>query len=230
MNPRTGFSEKIILSLTGKTEDDWKYKINDINNLNIDKIALFLETYRRSQREKIYQSLEKSCVKTIPLVHIKNDMEVDELKYLCNKYNNPYLTIHESSFEKLDLWKGFYKRLFLEFDYNNSVRSNVDVDKIGGFCIDLSHFKSAEERWLKEFEYVIGYRNKKDLFKCNHLSGYSYQKNMNLHIISSFDDFEYLKTLPDFIFGDVIALEVFNSIGDQIMYKKYITDLLKGIY
>lgn len=224
------FSKNIFLSLTGETEEDWRSKIKEINSYNIDTIALFLEMYKKPQRKKIYEALEKSCVKKIPLVHIKNDMTKDELKYLCEKYDNPCLTIHEDSFYKLAEWKGYHKQLYLEMNYDNSIAKNVDVSKIGGFCIDLSHFKTTEEKWSKEFEYVTDKRKNKKLFKCNHLNGYSYKKNRDMHIISSFDEFEYLKTLPLFVFGDIIALEVFNSISDQIMYKKYIVSLLKGAY
>ncbi|HAT74190.1 MAG: hypothetical protein US30_C0019G0015 [Candidatus Moranbacteria bacterium GW2011_GWF2_36_839] len=223
------FSKRIFLSLTGETEDDWQAKIKEINSLGIDTVALFLEFYRKPQREKIYMALEKSSIKKIPLVHIKNDMDKEELKYLCAKYNNPCLTIHENSFDNFSKWAGYHHHLYLEMNYNNSIPRNVEVEKTGGFCIDLSHFKAAEEKWSKEFEYVIGKRKKKDLFRCNHLNGYSYAKNEDRHIISSLDEFDYLKTLPEFVFGDIIALEVFNSISDQIMYKKYIVRLLEEI-
>ncbi|MFA6437293.1 MAG: hypothetical protein WC242_03955 [Candidatus Paceibacterota bacterium] len=222
------YSKNIYLSLTGETTKDWQSKINEINALGLDTVALFLEVYEKSERTKIYEALEKSSIKNIPLVHIRSDMTKDELKYLCEKYNYPCLTIHEKFFNRLPDWSGYHQYLYLEMDYDNSVSKQVDVDKIGGFCIDLSHFKTAEEKWTKEFEYIIANKNKKNLFKCNHLNGYSYSKNRDMHIISSFDEFEYLKTLPDFVFGDIVALEVYNSISDQIMYKKYIVNLLKG--
>ncbi|HOY56386.1 MAG TPA: hypothetical protein PLH37_03130 [bacterium] len=78
----------------------------------------------------------------------------EELKYLCLRYKNPCLTIHEDSFAKLSKWDGFHKNLYLEMNYDNNISSQVDLDKIAGFCIDLSHFKSAEEKWSKEFEFV----------------------------------------------------------------------------
>lgn len=220
------FSKNIFPSITGRTEEDWKAKMDEINSLGLNTIALFLEMYKKSQREKIYTALEESCVKEIPLVHIRNDMTKDEIKYLCEKYNNPCLTVHEDSFDELPKWSSYHQHLYLELNYNNSMPRNVDIDKIGGFCIDLSHFKSAEEKWSKEFEYVIKNKDRKFLFKCNHINGYSYQKNRDVHTISSLDEFEYLKTLPKFIFGDIIALEVFNSIKDQIIYKEHIVNLL----
>ncbi len=221
-------SNRILFSLTGQTDHDWQEKISEINSLGLDTIALFLEIFDKSQRKKIYAALEASCVKKIPLIHIKNDMTKAELKYLCEKYHNPCLTIHENSFSKLPKWNGYHHLLCLEMNYNDSIPENVDINKIGGFCVDLSHFKAAEEKWSKEFEFVVNQKNTPRLFKCNHLNGYSYEKNEDVHTISSLDEFDYLKTLPDFVFSDIIALEVFNSIRDQIKYKKYIIDLLKN--
>ena len=64
-------------------------------------------------------------------------------------------------------------------------------------------------------------------FACNHLSGYSYSRNKDLHEVKSIRDFDYVKTLPHNIFGSVIALEIYNPIKDQIKYQKHIKKLLK---
>lgn len=201
--------------------------MKEINALDIKSIALFLEIYKKPQRQKIYKALEQSCVKNIPLIHIRNDVTREELKYLSQKYHHPYFTIHEDSFGELAKWKGYRQHLYLEMNYNNQIPKNVNIHKIGGFCIDLSHFKSAAEGEMKEFAYILKQKSQKSLFKCNHLNGYSYKKNRDIHTISSLKEFDYLKTLPSFIFGKVIALEVFNSIRQQIKYKKYIINLLK---
>lgn len=219
-------SNKIYLSLTGKTDADWKSKIKEINDLKLDTIALFLSRYKKNSRKRIYSALEKSSVKNIPLIHIRNDMGADEIKYLCEKYKNPWLTIHEISFKYLSKWKKYLNQLCLEMNYDNRVSSIVEVEKIGGFCIDLAHFKSAQKNKTKEFKYITGRKNKK-LFKCNRLGGYSYSENRDLHTISNLKEFDYLKTLPKFLYSDIIAIEVDNPIADQILYKKYILNLLK---
>jgi hypothetical protein len=219
-------SKNIYVGLTGRVEADWRAKMEEINRRKLSAVALFLEFYRKSEREKIYQALEKSSVKKIPLIHIRNDMIKDELKYLCDKYNNPCLTIHENSFDKLSEWNGYHQHLFLEMNYNNNIPKNVDISKIGGFCVDLSHFKSAEEKWSKEFEFTLKQRNKRNIFVCNHLNGYDYKNNTDLHTISSLDEFNYLKTLPNFVFGDIIALEVLNPIKEQLKYREHIIKLL----
>lgn len=112
-------------------------------------------------------------------------------------------------------------------NYDNNVPGNVNVKKIGGFCVDLAHFKASEERWTKDFLYEVG-KNGKKIFKCNHLSGYSFKNNRDVHLIKSAKDFDYLKTLPKFVFGKVIAIEIYNSIADQLKFKKLIIENLKN--
>ena len=217
---------KICPSLTGINDRDWKSKIKEINELGLQRIALILESFSKKQRERIYEALEKSSVKEIPLVHLKNDMSREELEYLRDRYQSRYLTIHEDSFSVLEKWHGHYQNLFLELNYNNRIPANVDIGKIGGFCVDLAHFKAAEEKWSKEFEYTLKRKNKKSIFACNHLSGYSAAKNIDLHSPKNKRDFEYVKTLPDFLIGDVIAIEIYNPIKDQLKFKRQIIAML----
>jgi len=224
---KKSFSQKLYVSITGTTDKDWQSKLKEIEHFKINKIALFLEIFKtRKQREKIYQALLNSRVKDIPLVHIRSDMTKDELKFLAKNFGAKCFTIHEDHFKILDHWRGFYKKLYLEMNYDNSVSSLVKVRKIGGFCVDLSHFKAAEEKWTKEFKYITSWEKKSRLFKCNHLNGFDHKKNIDLHNIKSLKEFDYLKTLPDFVFGQYIGIETFNSITDQLKFKKYLTVFL----
>ena len=137
---------KILISLTGDNTNHWKNQLKEINNLKINEIALFLECYSYNERKKIYLSLKKSCVKSIPLIHIRNDMSKKELIYLEKTYKPVCYTIHESSFRYLGGWNGFYPKLYLELNYDNKIPKNVQIEKIGGFCVDISHFQSAKKR------------------------------------------------------------------------------------
>lgn len=219
--------KKIIVGITGETERHWHKKLNEINNLGLETAALFLEYYNKKQRNLIYEALDSICLKKIPLIHARNDMSKDELKFLKEKYHNPYFTIHEDSFWRMEKWRGYYQRLYLEMNKDNEIADNVEVEKIGGFCVDLAHFKAAEEKWSQEFLYTLKRKTKKQLFACNHLSGYDYKTNEDIHHVKNKHDFDYLATLPDFVFGKVIAIEIFNSIEEQLEFKKYILKILK---
>ncbi len=227
MKKKTDFSQRIFVGITNDFDGSWRDKLREINKLKITTAALFLEQVAtKKERQEVYAELEKSTIRKIPLIHIRNNMARDELAYLCEKYDNPCLTIHEESFKYLDKWKGFYKNLFLELNYDNHLAGQVAVDKIGGFCIDLSHFKAGEEKWSKEFLYVLSQKKEGGNFICNHVNGYSYKSNENIHTVSNLKQFDYLKTLPRFLFGKIIAIETYNTIKEQLKFKKYLIKLL----
>lgn len=220
------FEKRIFLGITGKTDKDWQKKLKDLTRLGISEAALFLERFDWPKRKRIYRALLKSKIKRIPLVHAKNEMELDEFVFLWWRFKVEYFTIHESSFGFLDKWSGFNKKLYLEMNTDNYVSPKVAVEKVGGFCVDLSHFKVAQTRWIKDFDYVY-FRKFKPYFYCNHLNGYCPKRNRDLHTIENLKDFDYLKTLPKFIFGKVIGLEMENNIRQQLRYKKYLVKLLE---
>ncbi len=219
-------NSKIFVGITGDKNIDWKNKLKEIEKFKISRVALFLEIFKsKRQRQKIYQALLDSCVKEIPLVHIREDMDKSELEFLSKNFGSRYFTIHETSFRILDKWKGYHKQLFLEMNYDNFVPRIVDVRKIGGFCVDFSHFKTSEQKWSKDFEFVMSKR-KSVRFACNHVNGYSYEKNRDIHTVKNLKEFDYLKTLPKFLFGKVIAIETNNSISDQLKFKRYLTKII----
>jgi hypothetical protein len=220
---------KILISITGDQEKHWKSKLEDIERYKIKEIGLFLERFTKSQRDKIYKALSESKIESIPLVHIRNDMKKEELLFLFDNFGSKYFTIHEDSFKYLEKWKGYYKYLFLEMNIDNFVSQSVRVNKIGGFCVDLAHFKIEITKWSREFEYIFERRKTDRYFKCNHLNGYSSGKNRDMHTVERLQDFEYLKTLPKFVFGDIISLETENRIKDQLEYKKYLTKMIDEI-
>jgi len=225
---KINFSKRILVSITGKEEKDWREKLEEINTFKIEEIALFLELYEKNQREKIYKNLLTSKIKRIPLVHIRHDMTKNELKFLKNTYKTKYFTLHEINFQRNDIlkWKGFYKNLYLEMNFDNFVSKKVKVEKIDGFCIDLAHFKVSMEMLNKDFEYIFCKKEYKKYFKCNHLNGWNPKTNCDMHTIHDLVDFDYLKIIPKFLFGKIIALETFNSIKNQLEFKKYLINLL----
>lgn len=223
---KKGFKEKILLGITGRNAGEVIRKINDAENLKIKKASLFLEMLNAKERKKVYKRLEKTTIKEFPLVHIRDDMERAELEFLETRFKVKYFTIHEYDFNNLEKWKGFYKKLYLELNTDNFISKKVEVGKIGGFCVDLAHFKAAQEKWLKEFEYVIERKQTKKYFKCNHINGFDFDKNTDIHTIKNLSDFDYVKSLPQFLFGDVIALEAFNSIPEQIQFRSHLSHLL----
>ncbi|MBR9704800.1 hypothetical protein GOV12_05285 [Candidatus Pacearchaeota archaeon] len=220
------FEKSIIPGITSFNGKGWKRKLMEVEKLGITRVGLFLEEIDSRNNNELFDLLLKSNIKEIPLVHIKESTTCEDINFLIKNFKSKYFTIHESDFKNLEKWKSLYKKLFLEMNFDDYVSKNVKVKKIGGFCIDLSHFKASWDLITDDFKYVIERKNFKKYFKCNHLNGYSYKENRDLHRINSLKNFDYLKSLPSFIFGDVIALEMYNSISEQLKFKKYIVKML----
>jgi hypothetical protein len=219
--------ERLLVGLTGWTDEHWKSKIEEINKYNIQEIALFFEMFRSRQRREIIDALLISKVKSIPFVHLRNEMRKDEIKLLKEKFGTKYFSIHESTFKSMKKWNGFHKDLYVEFNADNKLPKNMNVDKIGGLCVDLSHFMVEKKLQSKEYKYIMENKDNKKYFKCNHINGYSYKKNSDVHTVKSLRQFEYIKGLPNFLFSEVIPIETFNSIKEQLKFKKHLTKMLR---
>lgn len=219
------YQQSIYPSITTHPDFSWQHKIWEADRLGIREVSVFPTFLRLNNRKKLYLALEKSKIKHIPHVHIRDDFAKWELDFFFKNYGTRYFNFHEHSFDDLWKWPGFAKYIYLEYNYNNRIPKLVRVRKIGGLCIDLSHFWSAKNRGVEEYDKIIQDMNK---FRvgCNHLNGYSYKLKADLHYIRNLKQLDYLKEVPLKYFGKIISLEMNNSIKQQLKYKKYIVKLL----
>jgi hypothetical protein len=216
---------KILISITGETAKNCLSQIKELQKYQVPEAALFLERLIPADRELVYEALAKFKLK-IPLIHLRHDMTGREVLMLFEKYQTEYFTIHEDHFNIIKNWRGFYKKLYLEMTTDNYVAKNVKVEKIGGFCVDLAHYKKQAVLNNKDFKYVYKRRHQAKIFACNHISGYDYLKNTDVYLKEHKKDFSYLKDLPNFVFGKVLAIEVDDSIKKQLIYKDRILKIL----
>jgi len=219
------FLNKIYLGITGENNSDWQLKLKEISERKIDSVAVFLERFEKDEREFLRRSLLESTVKHVPLVHLRNDTGIDELEFFAAHFNTRHFNIHENSFDFIEQWNGHLDKLYLEMNYDNAIPVNVVVEKIGGFCVDLAHLKSAIDREAVDADFILERKNMAK-FACNHLNGYSAAEKWDLHFVTDLKDFDYLTSLPKYVFGDIIALELDNSIEDQIKFRDRIAGVL----
>jgi hypothetical protein len=218
-------SFKIYPSITGRDNIDWQNKIEEIDKFKLQEVAVFLGSFDKKERDHLFKFLTKSSIKKIPFVHLRHDSSKEEIEFFIKNYNTECFNIHEDGFHILKKWAPYYDRLYLELNFDNKLHKNVKVRKIGGFCIDLSHLKASIARGTKEAEYIFS-RKDKISFSCNHLNGYDPFKRKDKHLVTSLEDFDYLTTLPKFVFGKIIAIEVYNSIKEQLEFKEYLEKIL----
>ncbi len=220
----------LLVGITGWKKKHWKDKIEEIDYLGMERVTLFLERFELKDRRGIYDALSSSVIREIPLVHIRDDMEKGEIKWLFDNYGSRYFTIHESHFDVMEKWRGFFKYLYLEMNADDRIPNNVDVSRIGGFCVDLSHYMKAKVAAVEDYHYVHSRKGTERYFGCNHLNGYSYELNKDLHTVRSLDEFEYLKELPEFLFGKVIGIETDNPIRDQMRFKEHLMKIFPDLW
>ncbi len=219
-------SNKLFVSITGSENTDWREQLREINNYGIKKAAVFVERFDREQRESLYQALLKSEVEEVPLVHLRHDVVVEEIDFFINNFSTPYFNIHEETFYFLDKWKKHWDKLYLEMNADSEIAGNVKVEEIGGFCIDLAHFRKSVTRGTEEAYYIYLRRNDIE-FSSNHISGYLEEEDMDMHTVDEVERFDYLKDLPEYLFGEVLALEVDNSIREQLQFQEYVSEVLE---
>jgi len=217
----------MLVGITGWKDEHWKSKLAEINRYKIKKIGLFLEMFTPEKRKKVYRALLDSEVKEIPLVHLRNEMSLEEIRFLMKNFKTKYFTIHESTFRVIKKWDKVRRMLYLEMNADNKIPKGDKVQGIGGFCVDLSHYMMEKTLDSKEYGYIETKKTILKYFKCNHVNGYSYANNRDVHTVKNLKEFEYLKKIPKYLFGDVIAIETFNSIKDQLIYKKHLVKLLE---
>lgn len=221
------YTEKnVLVGIAGRGAQTLLDKIKEINRRQIAQAGLFLTQVNKSERRRVYQALLKSTIKEIPLIHLRNDMSGEEVRFLKDNFHPTYYTIHKSSFRYLYKWSGFKKKLYLEFSGRLGKVPPFRLDTIGGFCVDLAHYKIGETCQSDEFKYQLARRKNKKLFACNHLNGYDPRINNCNHLPKADRDFAYLKTLPRHIFSPLIALEMENPIKEQLAWRKKILKLL----
>ena len=223
------FKNRILLSITGEGSLDWSNKLKEINELKIKRVALFLERFDKNERDNLYRLLVKSCIKEIPFVHLRHDVSVKEIDFLIKKYKTRYFNIHEENFKIINKWKPYWDKLYLEMNYDDNINKDVKVRKIAGFCVDLAHFKASIARGTEEAYYTY-LRKNKIKFVCNHIGGYNPNKRHDIHIVNNLKDFNYLITLPKYVFGKMLAIEVDNSIKEQLKMKDYLVNILNDYF
>lgn len=66
---------KILLGLTTTPKSDWREKVKEIEKFGIKELALFPTFLSPDERKELYTLLEKTKIKNIPHVHLRDDME-----------------------------------------------------------------------------------------------------------------------------------------------------------
>lgn len=216
----------------------YQEKICEAKKLKIKEICLFLTTCNLKERKKLYQILKETPFDKYPLIHLKHDLELWELDFLVNDLPSNVFNIHpltEYSFP--DYYLKYKDKIYIENAYanpKNALKNKNLVGNYAGVCIDFTHLEdnrlnvnSAYQKNLQDIAHShIG---------CAHIgpikSKPSYNASFDVweqeaHVMTNLTEFDYLKNYPNKYFPEIIALEVENSLEEQIKALKYLQQIV----
>lgn len=228
---------EILPTVTTTTIFDWENKIKEIKDFGLEKIALFPTCLNFEAREKLYNLLKDTKVKNIPFVHLRSDITKEEIDYLIKNYNTQIFNMHtKREYPYPPDCQKYKNMIYIENTYYPF--DEKELEQFAGICLDFAHLENS-----KIFKPDTHGHNVKLIEKygcgCNHISpdkNYSlfnktkrYQGKTHAHFLEKLSQLNYLKSYPQNYFGRFAALEMENSIKEQLEAKDYILKILKFI-
>jgi len=220
---------KILVSITTTYGSRWRSQVKEIKKLGLKEVALFPTCLKEKQRKELYELVEEAGVGSVPLVHIRNDMPLEELAFLIKKFNVRAFNIH-TRFEFPFLCKypaKFKKMIFIENVYQPF--NEKEIKEFGGICLDISHLENDRLIYPEKFKHNVSMLKKYPL-GCNHVSSFPsiYHREENgykcyySHSLKELSHLNYLKNYPKKYFSEIIALELKNSLVEQLKAREYL--------
>lgn len=224
------------LSAKFKVEgNSWQEKIKEIDELGLEKVAIFPTCLNKEQRQEMYSLLEETGLKEIPFVHLRSDMSVEELDYLVKKFKTKVFNIHsEKQYPLAHNLEKYRKQLFIE---NTILWNEQEIKKFAGVCLDFSHLHDDELLCPEKYQINFGLLGKYKI-GCNHIAAISKVSltetedgkanllHYSKHLFQDLSEFDYLKNYPKEFFSQFCAIEIENSLAEQLKAIDYITNIL----
>jgi hypothetical protein len=221
---------KILVSITTTQGSDWQGKIKEIEKLGLKETALFPTCFKKEEREKLYALLREAGIRNIPFVHIRNDMAPQELDYLIDEFKVKAFNLHSNSeYPFIHDYSRHRKMIYIENVY--SPLEEREIKEFGGVCLDVSHLENDRIHEPDKFRHNLEVFEKYPI-GCNHLS--CFQKTLrrdedgylrlDSHSLKKLSEMDYLKNYPKKYFSDIIAIELENTIKEQLKVRDYLIE------
>lgn len=224
-------------SLTGHT---WRDKITEIEQLGLKQVGLFLTGLSEVERYECFCELEflaSHHLFSIPFVHAVSTMKEDEYRFLVDTFDTEWFNLHPM-WEyplKYPLSDEIRSRILIENSQFEFALRTQDVEGFAGLCLDLSHLEDSRRSRPEVFDANVGLSHTASV-TANHISAViktprKVQANLlaySSHTASEPEDFSYLSGLPSITVAPLCALELENSLAEQVALMPFIRFALEA--
>lgn len=218
------------------TDGNWKEKIKEAEELGIVELAVFPTGINKEERQELYSFLIRSKIKRIPFVHLRSDMDLSEIEFFIKKYNTQIFNTHSNKEYPIPQeWIKYASVIAME-NTHSCYLDEAETKRFAGICLDFAHMENDRMTDLNKF-----YKNcelmRKMPIKCNHISAikkkFKVEDNddrlrYDSHRYEELSEFDYLKKYSVNVFSEYCALELENTITEQLKAKEYILKILEG--
>lgn len=233
---------KILISLTTYKNNHLEKDIEDLKRLNVREFAIFMTGLRtRPERDKLYNDiLDNLGHVSIPFAHIAPYMEPDEIDFLIDNFGLEAMNLHPvSEFPLIYDYSKYKDKIYME-NAGPAIMlglKDTDIDGYAGLCLDLTHLENSKLQNEPGYEMNLAMA-KKYKIGANHLSAITgtiekivehdgtIYKSYDRHELGKLSEMDYIKDYYPEYFGQYAAIELRNSIEEQIEIKKYIEKIL----
>lgn len=216
------------------TKNIYLKQIKEAEKLNLREVCLFLTCLDLPKRQELYPLLRNSSFKKFPLIHLRHDLEPWELDFLANEIPSNVFNIHPlTEYFFPEYYLKFKDKIFIENAYENpknTLKNNNFTGNYAGACLDFTHLEdnrlNVKEAYQKNLQDIATAK-----IGCAHIGPISEKPNYNAtygvreqesHKFVNLTEFDYLKNYPKKYFPEIIALEVENSLVEQLEAIKYL--------
>lgn len=218
----------ILPSITTITPGAWREKLKEVKELKIKEVALFPTCLNTKQRQEFYKLVKEAGIKSVPLVHMRSqDMKAEEFDFLVKNFKVQVFNTHtQREYVFCEDIKKYSHNIYIENTY--APMDEKELKEFAGICLDFCHLENDRLMFPKKYLHNIKLIEKYKV-GCNHISAikpgptekHAYFKYSS-HNLADLSELDYLKRYPLNYFSSLIAIELENSIKEQIEAIKYL--------
>lgn len=234
---------RVFPSITtlSKSESTWRSKLLELESLPLSKVGLFLTGIKEEERSELFQRLLELKQKkyfSIPFVHAVSTMCEDDYLFLIENFDTEAFNLHPTSQYPLahPLSVQLRKRIYIENARAWVPLQLSDIDGFAGVCLDLSHLEEARLNDPLVYRMTLKVAAQVGV-GANHLSAIASGEQLperpwiqyQDHTSRTCSDMDYIFRTPAPYFSRYCALELENSLSEQVQIAQRVGAILGTI-